>query len=232
MPGALEGVRILDCTQIIAGPLAGSLLSEMGADVVKVEPLEGEPWRLQAEVIPKESKGFLVQNRGKRGLALNFKDPRSAPIRDALIAWADVLLDQLPPGCARTARHRLRISPPRQADDHLRREHSLRKARSRCESPRLRHRRPGDERPHDVQPERSEWSADADRLRSGGCRHRCRPRVGDHRRPLPPRAHGRGPGDQLVALALLARPAGGLTRGCRTRCRGPRKAAGDHRRLA
>ncbi|MEO8541343.1 MAG: CoA transferase [bacterium] len=98
MPGALEGVRILDCTQIIAGPLAGSLLSEMGADVVKVEPLEGEPWRLQAEVIPKESKGFLVQNRGKRGLALNFKDPRSAPIRDALINWADVLLTNYRPG--------------------------------------------------------------------------------------------------------------------------------------
>ncbi|MFN8619029.1 MAG: CoA transferase [Dehalococcoidia bacterium] len=98
MPGALEGVRILDCTQIIAGPLAGSLLSEMGADVVKVEPLEGEPWRLQAEIIPKESKGFLTQNRGKRGLALDFKHARSAPIRDALIRWADVLLTNYRPG--------------------------------------------------------------------------------------------------------------------------------------
>jgi formyl-CoA transferase len=98
MAGALEGVRILDCTQIIAGPLAGSLLSEMGADVVKVEPLEGEPWRLQAELIPKESKAFLTQNRGKRGLALNFKDPACAPIRDALIRWADVLLTNYRPG--------------------------------------------------------------------------------------------------------------------------------------
>jgi crotonobetainyl-CoA:carnitine CoA-transferase CaiB-like acyl-CoA transferase len=98
MPGALEGVRVLDCTQIIAGPLAGSLLTEMGADVVKVEPLEGEPWRLQAEIIPKESKAFLTQNRGKRGLTLNFKDPASAPIRDALIAWADVLLTNYRPG--------------------------------------------------------------------------------------------------------------------------------------
>lgn len=98
MAGALEGVRVLDCTQIIAGPLAGSLLSEMGADVVKVEPLEGEPWRLQAEIIPKESKAFLSQNRGKRGLVLNFKDPASAPIRDALIRWADVLLTNYRPG--------------------------------------------------------------------------------------------------------------------------------------
>ncbi|HNO64883.1 MAG TPA: CoA transferase [Tepidiformaceae bacterium] len=98
MAGALEGVRILDCTQIIAGPLAGALLSEMGADVVKVEPLEGEPWRLQAEIIPKESKGYLAQNRGKRGITLNFKDERSAPIRDALIRWADVLLTNYRPG--------------------------------------------------------------------------------------------------------------------------------------
>lgn len=98
MPGALEGVRVLDCTQIIAGPLAAALLSEMGADVIKVEPLEGEPWRLQAEIIPKESKNFLVQNRGKRGLALNFKDPRVAPIRDRLIARADVLITNYRPG--------------------------------------------------------------------------------------------------------------------------------------
>lgn len=98
MPGALEGVRVLDCTQIIAGPLAGSLLTEMGADVVKVEPLEGEPWRLQAEIIPKESKGYLTQNRGKRGFVLNFKDPAAAPIRDALIQWADVLLTNYRPG--------------------------------------------------------------------------------------------------------------------------------------
>ena len=92
MAGALAGIKVLDCTQIIAGPLAASLLSEMGAEVVKVEPLEGEPWRLQAEIIPKESKGFLTQNRGKFGMAVDFKNPASAPIREALLSWADVLL--------------------------------------------------------------------------------------------------------------------------------------------
>ncbi|MCL4230276.1 MAG: CoA transferase [Dehalococcoidia bacterium] len=100
MPGALDGVRVLDCTQIIAGPLAGALLSEMGADVVKVEPLEGEPWRLQAELIPKESRGFLAQNRGKRGLALNFKNEHSEYIRNALFRWADVLVTNYRPGVA------------------------------------------------------------------------------------------------------------------------------------
>ncbi len=98
MAGALEGVRILDCTQIIAGPLAASLLSEMGADVVKIEPLEGEPWRLQAELIPKESRSYMTQNRGKRSLAINLKHPEADPLRVALIAWADVLITNYRPG--------------------------------------------------------------------------------------------------------------------------------------
>src|SRR3990167_4526729 len=98
MPGALEGVRILDCTQIIAGPLAGSLLSEMGADVVKVEPLEGEPWRLQAEIIPKESRGYLSQNRGKRGITVDLKNEAAEPLRKRLIRWGDVLITNYRPG--------------------------------------------------------------------------------------------------------------------------------------
>ena len=100
MAGALEGVRVLDCTQIIAGPLAGQLLSEMGADVVKVEPLEGEPWRLQAEIVPKESRGYINVNRGKRSIALDFKNPDSAVVRDSLIRWCDVLLTNYRPGVA------------------------------------------------------------------------------------------------------------------------------------
>ena len=100
LPGALEGVRVLDCTQIIAGPLSASLLSEMGADVVKVEPLEGEPWRLQAEIIPKESKAYLVQNRGKRGIAVDLKHPGAQPLREKLIRWADVLIANYRPGVA------------------------------------------------------------------------------------------------------------------------------------
>ncbi len=100
MAGALEGVRVLDCTQIIAGPLAASLLSEMGAEVVKVEPLEGEPWRLQAEIIPKESRGYLTQNRGKFGIALDLKHPDIQPVKESLIRWADVLLTNYRPGVA------------------------------------------------------------------------------------------------------------------------------------
>ncbi|HEY8836935.1 MAG TPA: CoA transferase, partial [Dehalococcoidia bacterium] len=98
--GALEGVHILDCSQIIAGPMASSLLSEMGADVVKVEPLEGEPWRLQAEFIPKESRPFINQNRGKRGVAIDLKRSEAKPVREALIRWADVIVINFRPGVA------------------------------------------------------------------------------------------------------------------------------------
>jgi crotonobetainyl-CoA:carnitine CoA-transferase CaiB-like acyl-CoA transferase len=98
MAGALQGIRVLDCTQIIAGPLSASLLAEMGADVVKVEPLEGEPWRLQAEIIPKESRGFLSQNRGKRGISIDLKQPAAGAVRERLIAWADVLITNYRPG--------------------------------------------------------------------------------------------------------------------------------------
>lgn len=100
MAGALEGIRVLDCTQIIAGPLAGSLLSEMGADVLKVEALVGEPWRRQAEIIPGESRNFLVQNRGKRGIAIDLKHPNSHPVRERLVEWADVVLTNYRPGAA------------------------------------------------------------------------------------------------------------------------------------
>ncbi len=100
MAGALEGIRVLDCSQIIAGPMASSLLSEMGADVVKVEPPEGEPWRLQAEFMPKESRAYMNQNRGKRGIALDLKHPAAAAVRTALLRWADVVVINYRPGVA------------------------------------------------------------------------------------------------------------------------------------
>ena len=56
MPGPLDGIKILEFTQIIAGPFGGMLLADMGADVIKIEPLEGEPWRLAFQFIPKSPR--------------------------------------------------------------------------------------------------------------------------------------------------------------------------------
>ena len=92
MSGALTGIRILDCTEIIAAPYAAALLSDMGADVIKIEPVGGEPWRLQAQFQPLESRSFLALNRGKKGIALDLRDPRGQAIIHSLVETADVLL--------------------------------------------------------------------------------------------------------------------------------------------
>jgi CoA:oxalate CoA-transferase len=92
MPGPLAGVRILDCTEIIAAPYAAALLSDLGADVIKVEPVEGEPWRLQNQFIPLESRSFMQLNRGKRGITLNLRDERGREVFYRLVPTADVVV--------------------------------------------------------------------------------------------------------------------------------------------
>jgi formyl-CoA transferase len=68
------------------------LLSDMGADVIKVEPLEGEPWRLALQFIPGESKTFMSLNRGKRSLPLNLTTPEASDIVRKMIPDIDVVL--------------------------------------------------------------------------------------------------------------------------------------------
>jgi crotonobetainyl-CoA:carnitine CoA-transferase CaiB-like acyl-CoA transferase len=92
MAGALEGVKILEFSEIIAAPFAGMLLSDMGADVIKVEPPGGEPWRLQAQFMPLESRTFMSLNRGKRGLALDLKTPEGKEVIYKLVPQMDVVI--------------------------------------------------------------------------------------------------------------------------------------------
>ena len=92
MPGPLRGVRILEFTQIIAGPFGGMMLADMGADVIKVEPVEGEPWRLALQFIPGESKTYMSLNRGKRSLPLDLSRPEGLKIVHELAAEVDVVI--------------------------------------------------------------------------------------------------------------------------------------------
>ena len=85
MPGPLDGIRVLEFTQIIAAPFGGMLLSDMGANVIKIEPLGGEPWRLHSELLPKESKTFISLNRGKRSLPLDLKTKEGLEIVQKLV---------------------------------------------------------------------------------------------------------------------------------------------------
>ena len=92
MPGPLHGIRILEFTQIIAGPFGGMLLADMGADVIKVEPIQGEPWRHANQFMPEESKNYMSLNRGKRSLPLNLAEPDAIEIVYKMVADIDVVI--------------------------------------------------------------------------------------------------------------------------------------------
>lgn len=93
MNGPLAGIRIIDCSEMIAASHATSLLSDMGADVIKVEPLHGDPFRTFGQTPDlTDSRGFLAMNRGKQSLAVNLKDKRGQRIVHDLVRDADVLV--------------------------------------------------------------------------------------------------------------------------------------------
>ena len=90
--GPLNGIRILEFTQIIAGPFACQNLADMGAEVIKVEPPEGEPWRIAQQFMPGESKWFQSLNRGKKSLVLSLTDERAQKVVHDLIPDIDVVV--------------------------------------------------------------------------------------------------------------------------------------------
>ena len=98
--GPLDGIRLLEFTQIIAGPMGCQMLSDLGADVIKVEPIEGEPWRLYAQFMPKESVTFLGLNRGKRSFALDLAHPRAREAIHRLVEKIDVVVINYRPDVA------------------------------------------------------------------------------------------------------------------------------------
>ena len=96
--GALDGIRVLEFSQIIAGPVVGVSLSDLGADVIKVEPPGGEPIRNSGSVVPGESKAYQSYNRGKRGIVLDLHDPRGLQTAYRLIPHMDVVVTNYRPG--------------------------------------------------------------------------------------------------------------------------------------
>ena len=100
MTGPLVGIKVVDFSEIIAGPLAGRLLSEMGADVIKVEPPWGEAWRLNQRFAATESRHFMEYNRGKRSLPLDLTKTEAQDILQRLIPQTDVVLVNFRPDVA------------------------------------------------------------------------------------------------------------------------------------
>ena len=92
MTGPLEGIRVVEFSQIIAGPVSGLLLSDLGADIIKVEPPWGDPWRAGiAPITDSESKGFITVNRGKRSVCLDLNSEEGQSIVHRLVSQADVV---------------------------------------------------------------------------------------------------------------------------------------------
>ena len=96
----LAGIRVVEYAQYVAGPLAGSLLAELGADVVKVEPPGGDAYRQVMPVAPGVGRYFVPLNRGKRSVVLDLKTDAGHSRSDALLATADVVLHNFPPARA------------------------------------------------------------------------------------------------------------------------------------
>ncbi len=96
----LAGVRVVEVAQYVAGPLAGSLLAELGAEVIKVEPPGGDAYRQVMPVAPGIGRYFVPLNRGKRSVVLDLKSGDGTDRLAALVATADVVVHNAPPSRA------------------------------------------------------------------------------------------------------------------------------------
>src|ERR1051325_8796661 len=97
-PDPLGGVRVLDLSRFIAGPFAGRLLADLGADVVKIEPPSGDVTRLFGVVRDGLSGLYFQQNAGKRNVSIDLKQPGAVELVAELAAHADVVIENFRPG--------------------------------------------------------------------------------------------------------------------------------------
>jgi crotonobetainyl-CoA:carnitine CoA-transferase CaiB-like acyl-CoA transferase len=94
------GLKVVDLASFIAGPGAAVILSDFGADVIKVEPPNGDTWRIGYKVAPQpisdDNYPWHLNNRNKRGMALDLKSPEAPAILERLAKWADVMIVNTP----------------------------------------------------------------------------------------------------------------------------------------
>jgi CoA:oxalate CoA-transferase len=94
----LDGVRVLDFSIMLAGPYCARLLADVGADVIKIEPPEGDDMRLRAPLREGNSAYFGQLNAGKRSIALDLKSPEAIKLVRQLVQQADILVENFRPG--------------------------------------------------------------------------------------------------------------------------------------
>ena len=110
LTGALDGVRVLDLSTMVAGPVATMMLADQGADVIKVETPGGDLMRHFSRGRNGMNAFFLACNRNKRSLSVDLKTERGREIVHKLIATADVLIHNFRPGTA----ERIGLGQPRE----------------------------------------------------------------------------------------------------------------------
>src|SRR5262245_25269983 len=102
LPGALHGLRVIDVTQVMAGPFCSMILADLGADVVKVEPPSGDSTRTMPGAVGTDSPSFNAVNRGKRSIVVNLKTPEGVGVVRRLAESADILVENFRPGVMAT----------------------------------------------------------------------------------------------------------------------------------
>lgn len=98
MTAPLQGIHIVDLSTVFSGPMATALLADQGAEVVKVESPDGDTTRSIGPAKGDLAASFIAANRGKRNIALDLKSPQALAVLHALLARADVLIENFRPG--------------------------------------------------------------------------------------------------------------------------------------
>jgi crotonobetainyl-CoA:carnitine CoA-transferase CaiB-like acyl-CoA transferase len=98
MPFSLDGVRVLELARFQAGPRGGMMLSDLGAEVIKVERIGGEETRRHPPMVRGQSVYFTVYNRGKKSICLDMRAERGKEIFAALVRKSDIVLENFRPG--------------------------------------------------------------------------------------------------------------------------------------
>src|SRR3954453_5901249 len=97
-PGPLAGIRVLDLSRVLSGPIAGRNLHDLGADVIKVEPPEGDLTRFAQPKVGSISLYYAQQNTGKRNISIDLRSPDGAAMVRALSEHVDVVIENYRPG--------------------------------------------------------------------------------------------------------------------------------------
>ena len=99
LKGSLEGIKVIDFSTLLPGPLASLFLAETGAEVIKIEkPDVGDEIRLSNPQWGEQSVSFSLLNRGKKSLSLDLKDPKNLKILIPILKEADIIIEQFRPG--------------------------------------------------------------------------------------------------------------------------------------